>query len=216
MRIFIIALAGFFFLASCGTQKSATHNYLEQINDTSFKKSVYMAEPVIQKSDLISIQIYSASTDPKVDQLYNLPILNNGAGTGGQLQGFLVDQEGNIDYPRIGKLHVEGLTKSQLVNIIKEKVEGQLTDPTVIVRFMNFRITVLGEVGTPGVLNIPTERLSILEAVGMAGGVTEYGKIKQVKVLRENNGVRQMGTLDLTSKDIFTSQYYQLQQNDVV
>lgn len=219
MRIFIIALVGIFFLASCGTQKSATHNYLEQIKDTSFKKSVYIAEPIIQKSDLISIQIYSSSTDPKVDQLYNLPVLGSGYGSGGyggQMQGFLVDEEGNIDYPRIGVIHVEGLTKSQLGSLIKDKLAGQLSDPTVIIRFMNFRITVLGEVGHPGVLNIPNERLSILEAVGMAGGVTDFGKIKEVKVLRENNGVRQMGTLDLTSKDIFTSQYYQLQQNDVV
>ena len=216
MRIFLIAMAGMFFLASCRTQRSATYNYLEQIKDTSFKKSVYMAEPIVQKSDLISIQIYSSSTDPKVDQLYNLPVLNMGYSGGQQLQGFLVDQEGDIDYPRNGKLHVEGLTKSQLADIIKEKLVGQLTDPTVIIRFQNFRVTVLGEVGHPGVLTIPNERLSILEAVGMAGGVTEYGKIKEVKVLRENNGVRQMGTLDLTSKDIFTSQYYQLQQNDVV
>jgi polysaccharide biosynthesis/export protein len=113
-------------------------------------------------------------------------------------------------------IHAEGLTKGELEQIIKTKLQGQLTDPSVVVRFLNFRITVLGEVGTPGVLNIPTERLSILEAVGMAGGVTEFGKIKNVKILRENNGVRQLGTLDLTSKNIFQSPYYQLQQNDVV
>ena len=86
----------------------------------------------------------------------------------------------------------------------------------MIIRFMSFRITVLGEVGAPGVLTIPTEHLTILEAIGMTGGVTQFGKIKEVKVLRENNGVRELGVLDLTSKDIFSSPYYQLQQNDVV
>src|SRR5215217_3306235 len=193
------------------------YNYLEEITDTSFKKSVYMTEPVIQKSDLLSIQVYSAATDPKVNEPYNLPVLNNmGGQSNTQLQGYLVDQEGNIEFPHLGLLHIEGLTKSQLISLIKSKLEGQLTEPSVIVRFLNFRITVLGEVGTPGVLNVPTERLSILEAVGMAGGVTEFGKIKEVKVLRENNGVRELGVLDLTSKDIFSSPYYQLQQNDVV
>jgi polysaccharide export outer membrane protein len=113
-------------------------------------------------------------------------------------------------------IHVEGRTKSELEGLVKSKLQGQLTNPSVIVRFLNFRITVLGEVGSPGVLSIPTERLSILEAVGMAGGITEFGKIKEVKILRENNGVRQLGTLDLTSKNIFESPYYQLQQNDVV
>ncbi|MBD0367737.1 MAG: SLBB domain-containing protein [Flavisolibacter sp.] len=106
--------------------------------------------------------------------------------------------------------------KSELEDIIKEKLKGQLNQPSVLVRFQNFRITVLGEVRGPGVLNIPTERLTILEAVGMAGGITEYGKIKEVKILRENNGVRQLGTLDLTSQNIFQSPYYQLQQNDVI
>ena len=214
MRIligFLILLA----LCSCGSQKRATYNYLEDIQDTSFRKKVYMTEPIIQISDLLSIQVFSASTDNRVDLLYNLPV-NNQGGQNTQLQGYLVDQQGNIEYPRLGLIHAEGLTKSQLAMEIKNKLTGQLTDPSVIIRFLNFRITVLGEVGNPGVLNIPTERLSILEAVGMAGGVTQFGKIKEVKVLRENNGVRQMGILDLTSKDIFASPYYQLQQNDVV
>lgn len=215
MRIFIFLIISTLF--ACNSQKRATYNYLEEITDTSFKKSVYMTEPVIQKSDLLSIQVYSASTDPKVNEPYNLPIMNSGgAQANSQLQGYLVDQEGNIEFPHLGLLHIEGLTKSQLMNLIKSKLEGQLTEPSVIIRFLNFRITVLGEVGTPGVLNVPTERLSILEAVGMAGGVTEYGKIKDVKVLRENNGVRELGVLDLTSKEIFSSPYYQLQQNDVV
>ena len=214
MRTPFIALVGIFLFASC-TSRKATYNYLENITDTSFRKTVYMAEPVIQKSDLLSIQIYSEATDAKVDQLYNLS-LQSGALQNTQQQGYLVDQRGNIELPRIGLIHAEGLLKSQLVDSVKSRLKGQLVNPSVIIRFLNFRITVLGEVRSGGVLNIPTERLNILEAVGMAGGVTEYGKMKEVKVLRENNGVREMGVLDLTSKDIFQSKYYQLQQNDVV
>ncbi len=203
-------------LFSCTPQR-AVFNYLEDVTDTSFRNGFYIAEPVVKPSDLLSIRVYSASVDADIDQLYNMPSQSNSAAAqNSPLSGYLVDVRGNIDLPRIGVIHAQGLTKGELEDTVKQRLEGQLTSPSVIVRFMNFRITVLGEVGTPGVMTIPTERLSILEAVGMAGGVTEFGKIKEVKILRENNGVRQLGTLDLTSKAIFNSPYYQLQQNDVV
>lgn len=203
------------FFSSCRPQR-AVYNYLEEIKDTSFKKNVFIAEPIIQKNDLLSIQVFSASLDPTVDVLYNTISGANMGGQNMQFSGYLVDVAGNIEVPRVGIIHVEGLKKSELEEIVKSKLREVLTQPSVIVRFLNFRITVLGEVGSPGVLSIPTERLTIIEAVGMAGGITEFGKIKEVKILRENNGVRQLGTLDLTSQNIFESPYYQLQQNDVV
>ncbi|GAC1419506.1 MAG: polysaccharide biosynthesis/export family protein [Flavisolibacter sp.] len=215
MRLHPGILVPIIILTSCFSQKKATYNYLEEIRDTSFKKSVYMTEPIIQKNDILSIQVYSASTDSRVDQLFNTPI-SSASQSNTSLQGTLVDQRGNIEYPRLGTIHVEGLTKSQLADTMKARIGNQLERPTVIIRFLNFRITVLGEVGSPGVLTIPSERLTIIEAIGMAGGVTEYGKIKEIKVLRENNGIRQLGVLNLTSKDIFSSPYYQLQQNDVI
>ena len=214
--LFYITIACCLF-ASCRPQR-AVYNYLEDVNDTAFKKNVYIAESVIQKNDLLSIQVYSAATDPLVDQLYNLPVQAGGGNQSqtGQLGGYLVDVAGNIELPRIGVIKAEGLKKSELEEVVKQRLEGQLTRPNVIIRFLNFRITVLGEVGSGGVLNIPTERLNVLEAIGMAGGVTEFGTIKQIKILRQNNGVSQVGFLDLTSKEIFSSPYYQLQQNDVV
>jgi polysaccharide biosynthesis/export protein len=216
MRFILYILFSALLFSSCRPQR-AVFNYLEDVNDTSFRKSVYIAESVIQKNDLLSINITSASLDPKVDLLYNQQIMQMGGGMqGGQVGGYLVDVNGDIELPRLGKVHAEGLKKSELEAVIKSKLEGALNGPNVMVRFMNFRITVLGEVGNPGVLNIPTERLTILEAVGMAGGVTEFGQIKNVKILRENNGVRELGVMDLTSQDIFGSPYYQLQQNDVV
>lgn len=216
MQLRIVWIAAFcaLLMTSCRTQR-AVYNYLEDVTDTSFKKNVFIAEPIIQKNDLLSIRVYSASLDPAVDELYNMRIQQGGGGSQ-QIMGYLVDVAGYIEMPRIGKVKAEGLTKSQLETTVKERLSGELANPSVQVRFLNFRITVLGEVGAPGVLNIPTERLTILEAVGMAGGVTQFGKIKEVKILRENDGVRRMGTLDLTSQNIFTSEYYQLQQNDVV
>jgi polysaccharide biosynthesis/export protein len=215
MRFILYALVLSLFFASCRPQR-AVYNYLEDIRDTSFRKNVFIAESVIQKNDLLSVSIASASLDPTVDALYNQSNIQNVGGQYGQLGGYLVDVNGDIELPRIGKIRAEGLKKSELEEVIKSKLVGQLNQPTVTVRFTNFRITVLGEVGAPGVLTIPTERLTILEAVGMAGGVTEFGMIKNVKILRENNGVRELGVLDLTSQQIFESPYYQLQQNDVV
>ncbi|WP_066406880.1 polysaccharide biosynthesis/export family protein [Flavisolibacter tropicus] len=218
MRFSSLAIILFsLFFISCGTQR-AVYNYLEDVNDSTFRKSVYIAEPSIQKNDLLSIQVYSAALDPQIDALYNMQGVQGGGGSaqGGQLGGYLVDVHGNIELPRIGSVKAEGLKKGELEAAIKERLKTQLTNPNVIVRFLNFRITMLGEVGNPGVLNIPTERLTVLEAIGMAGGVTQFGTIKQVRILREVNGERQLGILDLTSKEIFASPYYQLQQNDVV
>ena len=215
MRSIFTLLLGALFFSPCTTQKRAVYNYLEDITDTSFKTSVFITEPLIQKNDLLSIQISSVSLDPTVDGLYNMQMQQGGAQSQ-QMMGYLVDLNGDIELPRIGVMHAEGLTKNQLSNSIKSKLIGLLTQPSITIRFINYRITVLGEVGSPGILTIPTERLTILEAIGMAGGVTEFGRIKEVKVLRENDGVRTMGTLDLTSKNIFESKYYQLQQNDVI
>ena len=217
MRILLfILITASFLTTSCRTQR-AVYNYLEDVNDTSFKTNAYIAEPVIQKNDLISIQVYSASLDPTVDALYNLPVLPQSGGMQStQSGGYLVDVRGMINMPRIGEIKAEGLRKSELEEQVRSRLTGQLTNPSVIIRFLNFRITVIGEVGAQSVLNIPTERLNVLEALGMTGGITEFGKIKEVKILRQNNGVTQLGVLDLTSKSIFSSPYFQLQQNDVI
>lgn len=191
------------------------YNYLEDMTDTTSKKYFYIAEPVIQKNDQLSIQISSAALDKEIDLLYN----QNISGGGQQQQqffGYLVDQKGNVELPRIGIIHAEGLTKEQLANEVKNRLKGQLNDPTVIIRFTNFRIIVIGEVGAPGVQNVAVENLTLLEALAMAGDITEFGKKKEVKILREVNGKRQLGIVDVTNSKMFESPYYQLQQNDVV
>lgn len=219
MRIFNLLLITtiVFFAASCRTQNKAVRNYLENTGDTSLPILAGVRETVIQKNDLLSIRVYSMSIDPATDVPYNLPEQTAGGGAGdNSLRGFLVDADGNIHYPRLGLLHVEGLSKNELAALIKQKLEGQLTQPSVIVRFLNYKVTILGEVRAPGAYSAPNEKLTILEALGMAGDITEYGKKNTIKILRENNGQRQVGILDLTSKDMFNSPYYHLQQNDVV
>lgn len=205
------------FITSCRTEQRAIQNYVEDLQDTTMRISRYMAEPVIQKNDLLSIQVSSASLEPEVDQLYNLRM--NIGGAGGQNQGlfgYLVDQSGNIEMPRLGIIKAEGLTKSQLAEQIKQKLQGELTSPTIIIRFLNFRVIIMGEVGSPGVQTLNTENLTLLEALALAGDITQFGKKTAVKVLRENEGQRRLGVIDVTSSKMFESPYYQLQQNDVV
>ena len=203
-------------LASCVSQKKAYYYYLENVTDTSGKTVVKPTEPVIQKNDLLSIQVYSAATDPKVDALYNLTNTSNSNVNNPGLAGFLVDQNGNIEYPRVGVIYAEGLTKQQLADTMRTRLSNELTNPSVIVRFLNFRITVLGEVGHAGTISIPYEKVNIFEAIGLAGDIPFSGKKNTVRIIREVNGNREIGTIDLTAKNVFESPYFYLQQNDIV
>lgn len=119
----------------------------------------------------------------------------------------------------MGTIHAEGLTKLELAAEIKKRLTHPvelLADPSVIIRFLNFKVNVLGEVAKPGLINVPGERITILEAIGLAGDITQYGRKNTVKVIREIDGDRNIGTIDLSSKDLFESPYYNLLQNDVV
>lgn len=210
--VFLLAFP--LYLVSCGaSRKAQPPYYLEKASDTSIRHDVQVVELKIQKDDLLSIQVYSASTRPEIDQLYNLP------STEGGQKGFLVDARGNIEYPKLGTIHAEGLTKQELAAEIRKRLTEPvelLRDPTVIIRFMNIKVTVLGQVGSEGVITVPGEKLTILEAVGMAGGITDYGKKDNVKVIRENDGKREIGYVNLASDSLFYSPYYNLVQNDVL
>ena len=213
MRVLILLVLILSLLASCRTQKNTIYNYLENIPDTTIK-DLALKQAVIQKGDLLSVRVFSAAlgTAPEADAPYNLPEQAGALGT----TGFLVDENGNIEYPQLGTIRVEGLTKEQLAEQIKGKLEGQLTNPSVTVRFLNYKVTVLGEVRNPSSFTVPTDRVTVLEALGMAGDITEFGRKDTIKVIREMNGQVEIGSLALTSKDMFTSPYFRLQQNDVV
>jgi polysaccharide export outer membrane protein len=206
--------------------------YLQNVSTIdSTAQSVTTPELQIQKGDILSIQIASIAIDPKgasqpqVDAIYNMP--NSGGASAGSsgsssttsTAGYLVDESGNILHHRLGVFHAAGLTKQQLANeIIKRLTEPVvlLYNPTVTVRLINFRVTMLGQVGQQGTITIPGERVTVLEAVGMAGGVTNYGKKTGIKILREKNGQREIGYIDLSAKSLFSSPYYYLSQNDVI
>ena len=217
---FVLFIVLSFYFISCGTQQRIP-NYLQNVTDSTDKGEVLIPELHIQKNDLLSIQVYSASTKPEIsDAIYNLPSLQGeGSASGTTSGGFLVDVNGNIEYPRLGLLPVEGLTKLQLAEIIKRKInekDSVLTNPSVIIRFQNLKINVLGEVVRQGPISVPGERVTILEAIGLAGGTTEFGLKNSIKVMREINGKREVGMVDISSDELFKSPYYNLMQNDVV
>lgn len=218
MKIFSsLSLAALIFLASCSGPKQVSENYLQNVKDTSIRDVAAFTQPVIQKSDLLSIKVFSLANglDPKPDAPYNLTEAS-ASGVGGVASNFQVDFNGNIEFPQLGLLHAEGLTREQLADNIRKRLDTALRQPSVIVRFLNYRVTVLGEVRTPGTFTMPTERVTILDALGVAGDITEFGRRDNVKVIRETNGQIELATIDLTSRELFNSPYYRLLQNDKI
>lgn len=218
-RIILLLALPAFWLSACKTENIVANNYLYKMNDSTGRLTLEVPQPLIQKEDLLHIRVFSQSVVPETDLPYNLPEpASASASTSGisGTSGFLVDHNGNIEYPQIGTLHVEGMTREQVAETIRQKLVTSLTNPSVIVRFLNYKVTVLGEVKTPLSFTAPTERITLLEALGMAGDVTEYGDKTRVRVAREKDGEVVLGMVDLTRPDFFTSPYFRLKQNDVV
>jgi polysaccharide export outer membrane protein len=217
-RILPLLVVPLYFIACKPIEK--TGRYLENVTKDTTGIEVRVPEIRIQKNDLLSIQVYSLATRPEIDELYNPGTgAASASGTSAPTTGYLVDNLGNIEHPRLGVFHAEGLTKNELAAEVKKRLTEPvelLRNPTVIVRFLNFKVTVLGEVNSPGTINVPGERISIIEAIGLSGDFTQYGKKYNVRVVRESNGKRDIGFVDLSSSKVFESPYYNLVQNDIV
>ena len=202
-------------VSSCRTQEVLA-KYVEHRNDSIPQEVVQYSEPVIRKNDLLSIQVFSnALDDGKTDAFYNAANKSTTPGTSTQ-EGFFVDIDGNIIVPRLGIMKVEGFTKRQLADSIKKKLDTVLTNPVVIVKLLNFHVTLLGEISRAGTITLPTEKVNILEAIGLAGDISVYGKKSDVLVIRESGGKIEYGKMDLTSSTCFESPYFYLKQNDII
>ena len=177
----------------------------------------------IQPNDLL--YIYVESQTPAATVMFNQEtnkisksdgvVLNPGASV---VSGYLVSHDGDIIFPVLGRIHVGGMTHAELAAMLQQRLisEGHILDAVVTVKLLNFTVSVLGEVAHPGNISASGERLTIFEALSMVGDMTIYGMRENVTVIREENGMRTIGELDLTSKDVFNSPYYYLHQNDVV
>ncbi|MBR1793265.1 MAG: polysaccharide biosynthesis/export family protein [Bacteroidales bacterium] len=179
----------------------------------------------IQPNDQLYIYVESEEAGAAIpfNQETNKVAVKDGAvlnSTNGavKVQGYLVNQSGSITFPVLGELSIQGLTHHQLADMIKKRLidEGHLTNPVVTVKLMNFKVCILGDVARPGQIVVDGERITIFEALSRVGDLTIYGQRQNVTIIREENGVRTIGEVDLSSKDIFQSPYYYLHQNDVV
>jgi polysaccharide biosynthesis/export protein len=203
-------------LTACNPKQAS---YFRGNLDTSRIKNVESKETVIQKNDILSITVFS--DNPAASAIYNQPIMTTGGGDAtsnvrSANSGYLVNEQGDIYFQGLGQLHIAGLTKTQLVDLLNEKLKTQLKNPYYAIRFLNYNITVQGEVNRGGEFSVPNERITILEAIALAGDMTMYAKRNDVLIIRELNGKREVVRVDLTSPDIFNSPYYYLYQNDLI
>lgn len=206
---------------SCGNIKNL--QYLQGSFDTTRLSHYQIPEPTIQKGDILAIIVYSDNA--KASLLYNqgaaITAISADAASpatgGGAQQGYLVNEKGVIFFQGLGPLQVEGLTKSQLGALLDSRLKDSLlTNPYYDIRFLNYKVTMLGDVNKPGIYNVPTERLSILQAIGLAGDLTIYGRRDNVQVIREENGKRDVARVNLNDPELLASPYFYLKQNDVV
>lgn len=181
----------------------------------------------IQPEDLLRITVHSF--DPIAAQPFNLENIqqpNNqlmqqqaSNGSGNQMElftGYFVDLDGMIDFPVIGRVGVGGLTMDQAKDTLYTLIKPYLKDATINIRVLNFKVTVLGEVNSPGTLRLTNKRLTLLEALGMAGDLSPYANRERILVIREKGEQREMAYINLRSSEIFTSPFFYLQQNDVI
>lgn len=223
-----LLLCGTVFLSSCNATQEVT--YFQDLKPGVSQITLSEAPGItIQPEDRISIIV--SSRDPQLAALFNLPNVSNNANqinqnsSGGSnlnsrgMLSYTVDAQGNIDFPVLGAIHVAGKSRkaieAEIKNLLLQK--NLIKDPIVTVEYMNLAITVMGEVSRPGRYNIDRDHLTLLDALGMAGDLTIYGKRDKVKVLREENGVQHVYNVNLCSgEQVYTSPAYYLRQNDVV
>lgn len=203
---------------SCASSKKVV--YLQDVVPLKQQDIEQKYEVYIHNDDLLAIMVNSKN--PELALPFNMPMVSYQLGSQSAPQqrvlGYLVDTNGDIDFPILGKLHVEGLTRLQLTDLIKQRLidEDLIKDPIVTVQFLNYKVSVMGEVNRPGSFNISGDRITLLEALSMAGDLTIYGRRDRVAVIREKDGKRTILMHDLRSSDIFNSPCYYLQQNDIV
>jgi polysaccharide export outer membrane protein len=214
-KINVIAII-LFIITSCSINKKMVYFQGDDFNN----EIVNNYQVQFKVNDLLSIQVFTSdieSSKPFNLSIQNINQINTNYTSGSPSPaGYLVDNNGYINFPVIGKTYVLGLTKIQLVEQLNEKLESYVKDPVIDVKILNFKVTVLGDVAKPGTFNIPNEKITILEALGIAGDLNITGLRKNVTVIREQNGVKIKILIDLSSNNMFSSPAYYLSQNDVV
>lgn len=214
--------------ASCVSSKEIVYfqgggaNTKSDSTSSSKENNAAAFETTLKADDILLIIV--SAPDPLVAMPFNLPvvgvqkngeaIVNSGGQT--QLQTYLIDRDGNINFPVIGTLKMGGLTKAKAFELLTTELKKYINSPIVNLRIVNYKVSVLGEVARPGSYNIPSERITLPEVLSMAGDMTIYGVRNEIIVLREVNGVKTYNNVDITNADFINSSFYYLTQNDVV
>ncbi|MBU6158089.1 MAG: polysaccharide biosynthesis/export family protein [Bacteroidetes bacterium] len=215
---FTLVFLSFFLFFSCKTRENLVYFQTAGSADSSSLNKNYT--PFIKTDDFLSVTV--TCDDVESAAPFNLPLSGNSTFNNGYLIGnpaafgYLVDEKGEIKLPILGLIKVAGLSRMQAVALIEKRLNDYLKNPVVQIQIQNYKITVLGEVKNPGTFKIPNERITILEAIGLAGDLKPTGVRKNILVVRDVNGIKKEYRIDLTSKDIFNSSVYYLTQNDVV
>ncbi|WP_316839628.1 polysaccharide biosynthesis/export family protein [Pedobacter gandavensis] len=212
MKNLTFALFASLIILGCAPQRNLV--YFSNLSNVSQDQIRNAPELKLQKNDQLNISLTSLNTEYNV--LFASANSNNNKPAINSKGGFRINNEGNIALPLIGEVKVEGLSLEEAQALITQVLRKQIKDPYVDLQLVNFKITVIGEVNQPASLNVPGEQINLLEALGMAGDMTVYGKRENVLVIREENGVRNMTRLNLNDKNIYDSPYFHLKQNDIV
>lgn len=220
-----IAILSLLIMCSCGTRKELVYFQDEPLSDQFSPHQEF--ELTYKTNDILTIDV--SALDPDAVRPFNLAIVNYGVtnnvvnsniglnANANQLrQTYLVDVNGNIEFPVIGTIKIGGMTRIEVTEMLKERISEYVKDPIVNVRLINFTVTVLGEVNRPGTYTIQDERISMTEALGLAGDLTIYGKRNNVFLIREIDGQKKYAKYDLTSISVVNSPVYYLSQNDVI
>lgn len=219
---YIILFAHIAFLVSCNSYKKIP--YFMNLKDTTqiAIATASYASPIVQPDDILNITIQTidgtASAILNQNNALSPAVGSSSANPIGQqtTTGYLVDKDGNIEFPIIGKINLLGMTTAKVRDVIRNKLSIYYKTPTVDVRFSNFKITVLGEVNRPATYTIPNEKVTILDALGLAGDLTIFGKRENVLLIRDSLGYKTLTRINLNDSRILTSRYFFLQQNDVL
>ncbi|MBE8727045.1 polysaccharide biosynthesis/export family protein [Flavobacterium hungaricum] len=208
-----------FLFFSCASKKNIV--YYQDIDNITSGQNANSYEIKIQPDDLLLIIV--SADDNEAAQPFNLKTYNASASNKldvarGQetIQQYLVDHEGDIEFPVLGKIHVGGLSRTEVLQLLRDKIGNYIKNPAINLRITNFKFSVQGEVNTPGTYTVASERITLLEALSMGKDLTIYGKRNNILIIREVNGAKSYNRVDITKSDFINSPFYYLSQNDVV
>ena len=213
-------------LASCGPSKKSIvdYRYFERNLDSLAGVVVILQEPVIQRHDQLSITVSSATLNQEQAEVFNLMQAAGGAGgaggggaAGGGVMGYLVDYDGTLTFPVLGKVPAAGLTKSAFTDTLLKRMEPYVRNPVVNVRFLNYRVMMMGEVGQKGWITFNNEKATVVDAIAQAGGLSEQGLRDSILLIRQQpDGKMETHRLNMNDALVYQSPYFQLQQNDII